>query len=114
MRGLTGDQVTVIAHVVRYHRKATPGENDRNFMQLSRWQRDVVRKLSASLRVADALDRGRRGAVRDVAVDAGKKRFRFNLRLRDEADLEREAVARKTKYFARVFDRPVDFDIVTR
>jgi len=114
LRGLTGDQVTVIANVVRYHRKATPEESDRNFMQLSRWQRDVVRKLAAILRVADALDRGRRGAVRDVAIDAGKKRFRFNLRLRDEADVEREAVAKKTKYFARVFDRPVDFDIVTR
>jgi len=114
LRGLTADQVAVIANVVRYHRKGTPDETDRNFAQLSRPQRDVVMKLAAILRVADALDRGRRGAVRDIAVDAGKKRFRFRLRLRDRADVEREAVARKTKYFARVFDRPVDFEIAAR
>ena len=36
LRGFTGDQVTVIANVVSYHRKTKPEDDDRNFTQLSR------------------------------------------------------------------------------
>jgi exopolyphosphatase/guanosine-5'-triphosphate,3'-diphosphate pyrophosphatase len=46
----------VIANIARYHRKAHPSPKHLPFSQLSPVQQDVVRKLSAILRVADALD----------------------------------------------------------
>jgi hypothetical protein len=69
-----------------------------------------VRKLTAILRIADALDRGRRRAVRDVGVFAGGKRVRFQVRLRGDADVEVAAAAKRAKFFGKVFETHVDFE----
>jgi exopolyphosphatase / guanosine-5'-triphosphate,3'-diphosphate pyrophosphatase len=110
LRGFTTDQVAVMANVARYYRKAPPNDDDENFKQLSEAQKDVVRKLVAILRIADALDRGRRRAVRDVHVEAAEKRVRFHVRLRGEGDVEVAAATRRAKYFGKVFARDVDFE----
>ena len=64
LRGFTSDQVSVVANVARYYRKATPSEDHENFAPLSASQKEIVRKLAAILRIADALDRGRGPAGR--------------------------------------------------
>jgi exopolyphosphatase/guanosine-5'-triphosphate,3'-diphosphate pyrophosphatase len=110
LRGFTTDQVAVVANVARYYRKATPADTDEGFASLSEGQRDVVRKLSAILRVADALDRGRRGTVRDVGVDVSEKEVTFRPRLRGDADVELEAAGKRVRYFGKVFERHVDFE----
>ncbi|HEU4345479.1 MAG TPA: Ppx/GppA phosphatase family protein [Candidatus Binatia bacterium] len=46
----------LVANVARYHRKAHPSQKHLAFSQLSPNNQEVVRKLSALLRVADALD----------------------------------------------------------
>lgn len=114
LRGFTGDQVAVIANVARYYRKAAPEPDHQNFEQLSRSQQGVVEKLAAILRVAGALDRGRRGAVRDVGVEVDDKQVMFRVRPRDQADVEMEAAVRRGKYFAKVFERRVNFEVVAR
>ncbi|HYH07794.1 MAG TPA: Ppx/GppA phosphatase family protein [Thermoanaerobaculia bacterium] len=103
LRGFTTDQVAVVANVARYYRKATPSDEHENFAQLSDWQKDVVKKLTAILRIADALDRGRRRAVRDVGVERDDGKVRFELRLRGEAEVELTAAERRAHYFGRVF-----------
>ena len=110
LRGFTGDQVAIVANVARYYRKAPPKDDDENFRQLSATQQDVVRKLVAVLRIADALDRGRRRAVRDVHVQTGESGVRFHVRLRGEGDVEVEAAMRRAKYFGKVFATNVDFE----
>ncbi|HEV8661116.1 MAG TPA: Ppx/GppA phosphatase family protein [Thermoanaerobaculia bacterium] len=108
LRGFTGDQVAVIANVARYYRKALPAVDHDNFAQLSPAQRETVCKLAAILRVADALDRRRHGAVRDVAVDAGENVVSFRLRLRADGRVEIDAAQKRAKYFAKVFGRAVE------
>ncbi len=110
LRGFTGDQVAIVANVARYYRKSPPKEDDANFAQLSEAQRDIVRKLVAILRIADALDRGRRRAVRDVVVDGGNGIARFHVRLRGDAEVELAAAAKRAKYFGKVFETDVDFE----
>jgi exopolyphosphatase/guanosine-5'-triphosphate,3'-diphosphate pyrophosphatase len=110
LRGFTTDQVAVVANVARYYRKATPSLEHDNFAQLSEAQRDVVTKLAAILRVADALDRGRRRAVRDVGVEITKEEVTFRPRLRGDADVELETAVRRAKYFGKVFDCHVDIE----
>jgi len=56
----------LVANIARYHRKAHPTPKHLPFGQLSPVQQDVVRKLSAILRVADALDYGRQCKVTGV------------------------------------------------
>jgi exopolyphosphatase/guanosine-5'-triphosphate,3'-diphosphate pyrophosphatase len=110
LRGFTTDQVAIVANVARYYRKATPSEEHENFAQLSPARQEVVRKLAAILRIADALDRGRRRAVRDVAVDATGGTVRFRLRLRGDADVELASAIKRAKYFGKVFETDVDFE----
>jgi exopolyphosphatase / guanosine-5'-triphosphate,3'-diphosphate pyrophosphatase len=114
LRGYTGDQVSVIANVARYYRKAVPSDEHAGFAELSPNQRSVVEKLTAILRIADALDRGRRGAIRDVSVKNGKDVVRFRLRQRTAAGVEVEAAKRRAKYFGKVFGRKVAFEMAAR
>jgi len=109
LRGFTADQVAVIANVARYYRKSEPEDDHPWFTQLTARQQEIVRKLVAILRIADALDRGRRGAIRDIAVDAGRKSVLVTVRERADAAVEIDAAARKAKYFRRIFDRRVEF-----
>jgi exopolyphosphatase/guanosine-5'-triphosphate,3'-diphosphate pyrophosphatase len=46
----------LVANIARYHRKAHPSPKHLGFSQLAPANQDAVRKLSALLRVADALD----------------------------------------------------------
>ena len=57
--GLNGDEIEIVAHVARYHRRSGPKPSHLEYMSLPRESRVVVNKLSAILRVADALARGR-------------------------------------------------------
>jgi exopolyphosphatase/guanosine-5'-triphosphate,3'-diphosphate pyrophosphatase len=110
LRGFTGDQVAVVANVARYYRKAAPSDDHENFAALSAVQKEQVRKLSAILRMADALDRGRRRAVRDVHVQAGEGNVLFQVRLRGDADVELAAATKRAKYFGKVFETNVDIE----
>ena len=60
------EDIDLIANVVRYHRKAHPSPKHLSFSLLSPNNQDVVRKLSAILRVADALDYKREQNIREV------------------------------------------------
>lgn len=59
--GVSEAELRVIAAVARYHRKAAPRESHMEYMQLSAEEKVSVLKLSAILRVADALDCTRQG-----------------------------------------------------
>ena len=64
----------LVANIARYHRKAHPSPKHLGFSQLAPANQDAVRKLSALLRVADALDFRREQRVESVscAVDKHK------------------------------------------
>ena len=51
------EEKLIIANIARYHRKALPSNKHHNFKILSPNQKYLIIKLSAILRLADALDR---------------------------------------------------------
>jgi exopolyphosphatase/guanosine-5'-triphosphate,3'-diphosphate pyrophosphatase len=108
LRGFTDDQVALIANVARYHRKATPGEKHESFRELAPRQRKTVERASAILRLADALDRGRKQAVRDVGVESDGERVLFRARPRADSSVEIAAAEKPARYFARVFERATE------
>jgi exopolyphosphatase / guanosine-5'-triphosphate,3'-diphosphate pyrophosphatase len=101
--GLSRVDLTIIANVVRYHRKAPPASTHVNFIALPREDRIVVMKLAAIIRVADALDRGHDQRVRDAVFE--RREERFVIRATDAADLslERLSLAEKGDMFEDVF-----------
>ena len=56
----------IVGLTARYHRKATPSVKHQHFSALAAEHREIVRRLSAILRLADALDSGHRGLVRGI------------------------------------------------
>jgi exopolyphosphatase / guanosine-5'-triphosphate,3'-diphosphate pyrophosphatase len=56
-------EIDIIANIARYHRKSPPKKKHQNLQNLSKEQRTLVSQLSAILRLAVALDRGRVGAI---------------------------------------------------
>lgn len=109
LRGFTNDQVMVIANVARYYRKSKPSAADENFQELSPDHRRIVQRLAAILRVAAALDRSRRQAIRDVGVDVGVKVVRFHVRPRLDPSLELDSARKRARYFSELFERKVEF-----
>lgn len=109
LKGLSDDEVAIIANVARYYRKAAPRADDTNLLELAREQRDVAQKLVAILRIADGLDRGHKQAVRDVRIRSSNGTVSFEIRQRTTADLEIETGQKRAKYFSRLFGRPVEF-----
>jgi exopolyphosphatase/guanosine-5'-triphosphate,3'-diphosphate pyrophosphatase len=66
--GVSPEEQNMIAHVARYHRGAEPKGRHREYSQLDTRTRRRIKRLAAILRIADGLDRGHAGAVRQVKV----------------------------------------------
>ena len=111
LRGFTADQVAIVANVARYHRKGAPSEEDGNFSQLSAAQQDVVEKLAAILRLAEALDRSRHTAIRDVSIEIDADSVAFRVRPRRDAGVEMDAAVKKARYFGKVFGRKARLEL---
>jgi exopolyphosphatase / guanosine-5'-triphosphate,3'-diphosphate pyrophosphatase len=104
LRGFTQEQVDVIANLARYHRKAKPSTKHESFADLGEKQQLVVERGTAILRLANALDRGRNHAIRDVEIALDNGSASFTLRTKGDASLELEAGRKNAKHFRKVFD----------
>jgi exopolyphosphatase/guanosine-5'-triphosphate,3'-diphosphate pyrophosphatase len=56
--GLSREEIDIVAHVARYHRRSVPKPSHVDYLSLPRRSRAVVNKLAALLRMSDALARG--------------------------------------------------------
>lgn len=74
MKSFSKLDLELVANIARYHRKAHPSQKHLGFSQLSPVDQDVVRKLSALVRVADALDFRRAARVESVSCTFKKSR----------------------------------------
>ena len=110
LRGFTEEQVILVANVARYHRKSPPADGHPNLEELTPAQRGDVEKLSAILRIAEALDRSHKQSVRDVAVRFNGN-VRFSVRTRSDAVVEVAAATKRAKYFASLFEAKVRIEV---
>jgi exopolyphosphatase/guanosine-5'-triphosphate,3'-diphosphate pyrophosphatase len=101
--GLTEPQQAIVANVARYHRKSMPKPQHEGYQLLSPKERVAVAKLSALLRLADAMDNEHGSKVEDFTVEY--KKPKLTLRLRGEGDLllEKWALVKKAPMFEEVF-----------
>ncbi len=101
--GLNRSDLTVVANVVRYHRRNPPAPSHLNFIALPREDRMLVMKLAAILRVADSLDRSHSGRVHDLSFERSGERFVMRGADRVDLTLERMSLAEKGDMFEDVF-----------
>lgn len=115
MAGFTRREIEIVANVARYHRGPEPKGKHENLASLARADRDLVRALSAVLRVADGLDRTHMQNVRAIRVEraASDPRGRASVRLGIEAPAD-PAVdiwgsQRKSDLFREVFHADLEY-----
>lgn len=109
LRGFSPEEVTAIAAIVRFHRKGTPGKS--SFAQwdsLGADTKDTVIRLTALLRIADALDRSHSSTVQEVAVQHagaqdGSTGVVLGISSTEPVELELWALRRKRGLFEDTF-----------
>jgi exopolyphosphatase/guanosine-5'-triphosphate,3'-diphosphate pyrophosphatase len=104
MMGLAPEAKEIVANVARYHRKGFPELSHPGFRKLDRRGRSAVRKLSAILRLADALDREHLSKVREVQCRIDKGRVTFSARGDGDLALSLWTASRKADLFEEVYE----------
>ncbi len=101
--GLEKPTLNIIALIARYHRGSTSLPDDEDFLSLPRKDRMKVLKLSAILRVADALDRSHSQRISDVSISLRETMLVLEMKKIRDIKLEKQAIAEKSDLFESVF-----------
>jgi exopolyphosphatase/guanosine-5'-triphosphate,3'-diphosphate pyrophosphatase len=88
--GFTENEKEMIANIARYHRKSHPKTKHEGFSKLNADDQEVVRRLSAILRIADGLDRTHSEVVRDIRCRISGRTVHFAIRRSRKSSVELE------------------------
>jgi exopolyphosphatase/guanosine-5'-triphosphate,3'-diphosphate pyrophosphatase len=108
--GLAPRDRELVAIVSRYHRRAGPRRKHPEFAALTPDDQDVVRRLSAILRVADGLDRGHSAAVQTVTAELSGDALALTVEAANhqtDLGLECWGASRKADVMAKLLQRDV-------
>ena len=102
--GLNKDDTNILGNVVRYHRAERPSQAHQEYASLPRSERTIVLKLSALLRIADALDRGHSQHIQDFDIELSRDTVFLRSKGTHDITLERIALEEKADIFEDIFD----------
>jgi exopolyphosphatase/guanosine-5'-triphosphate,3'-diphosphate pyrophosphatase len=109
--GFTPDESAMMAVIARYHRFGIPKPTHAVFQRLGAADRRVALQLAALLRLANGLDRGHLGAVRQLSANLTGDELRLTLRTQGDAALEMWAAGLGSDLFEAQFDVSVTLDV---
>ncbi len=107
--GLSREDMAVISNVARYHRRAMPNKSHPFFTSLDGATRVVVSKLSAILRVANALDADHLQKLREVKVLREADQWVLEVDGAGDLTIERLAALARADLLTEVFGHKVAF-----
>jgi exopolyphosphatase/guanosine-5'-triphosphate,3'-diphosphate pyrophosphatase len=107
--GLSQDEMLLVSNVARYHRRAVPSKAHVPYMALDREARVAVNKLSAILRLANALDADHLQKIKDVHVVPEGDDWGLEVEGAGDLTMERLASLARADYLTEVFGRKVAF-----
>ena len=101
--GLSLKDRTLVALLARYIRRYNPDPNHPHFSDLSREERMTVIKLSAILRVADALDRSHSQRIKDIRMRRERDTFYIDAVGVNDVTVEQFAINSKSDIFQEIY-----------
>ncbi|HEX5731307.1 MAG TPA: Ppx/GppA phosphatase family protein [Blastocatellia bacterium] len=118
MPGFNGNEIAIMAAVVRYHRGSMPKKavdarmrrEHEDFLSVERSHRANVLKLAAILQIADGLDRSHQQLVGDVRCEIKGATVTMHLESDSGAELELWSADRKARWFRGIFRVSVKFE----
>jgi exopolyphosphatase/guanosine-5'-triphosphate,3'-diphosphate pyrophosphatase len=107
LRGMTAEELELIAIIAHYHGKARPRKRDRAYRALAKPQRRMVRWLSAILCVAESLDRSHYQLIRSLTVKRRHNGIVIRAAAKREAQLELWSSRGRLSRLSRLLGEPV-------
>ncbi len=112
--GLSSMDLEIVANVARYHRRAGPQADHPAYASLPRAARLTVNRLSAILRVADALDKSHAQRIQDPRITIEGDELRLEIAGGEDLALERMSLDEKGGLFEEVFGlRPALYEVTS-
>jgi exopolyphosphatase/guanosine-5'-triphosphate,3'-diphosphate pyrophosphatase len=111
LRGFDPNEIETIALVARYHRRATPTREHREYADMGRKRRRVIRTLAAILRLAESLDRSHAQSIAGLALHDRGDDALLQVRTTGDAELELWAAARHAAPFERLLGKPLHVEM---
>jgi exopolyphosphatase/guanosine-5'-triphosphate,3'-diphosphate pyrophosphatase len=110
MLGYTDNEIEIISNIARYHRKSHPKSKHEGYNKLSAKDRELVKKLSGILRVADGLDRGHKSVVKnvDMSVNNDVLEMKLETTTPENPELELWGANRRKELFEESFEYKLD------
>src|SRR5688572_9384338 len=105
--GLSDEETAVVSNVARYHRRGMPQNSHLPYVALDRQDRLVVDKLSALLRVANALDAEHLQKVRDLRLVSRQGSWLIDYDATGDTTMEQMAATARADMLAETFGRQV-------
>lgn len=110
--GLSDADRDIVALVARYHRKSLPSIEHALFGYLSMSDQRRVRRLSAVVRLAVALDASHLGLVTAVTARGDADPIRLTAHASAEAEVERDRLRENAAAFSHLTQLPIRAEIV--
>lgn len=101
--GITEDEKKIIAFIAHYHSKGVPDNDNRDFERLSKQQQVIVAKLSALVRLADAMDRSHRKKVAECDMILKGDELVIGVNSLEDLSLEEWTFLDKSSFFEEVY-----------
>lgn len=112
--GFNDLEISVIANIARYHRKSHPKPGHMEFSSLPVKQQEIVKILSAILRVADSLDRTHSQSVQNIKITIEESAVNLNLKINsDNIDIELWSLEQREALFEEVFQKKIFTEVHT-
>ena len=111
LTGFSEAEKHLIANIARYHRGNIPRDKHHDFIVLSEKDREIVWKLGAILRLAEALDRSYESKVSDLHLTRSKQNMSFEIVGKTNLESELNSFEKKKDMFEQAFSRKVSVKI---
>jgi exopolyphosphatase/guanosine-5'-triphosphate,3'-diphosphate pyrophosphatase len=111
LRGFDPAEVRMLTAIVRWHRRGDPKSTDETMADLSADARERVRRLTALLRIADGLDRGRHQVVSRIHVRCGASLVLVGVDAPGDPELELWGARRKRELFEKTFGHELELTV---
>ena len=101
--GLSKVDNTIVAEIAKYHKGNSVPQDEESFLMLPRTDRMMILKLTAILRIADAMDRGHIQKFSDFSVKLENNSMIIQTKDSKNTVLEKIALSEKSGMFESIF-----------
>lgn len=101
--GLSRNDIKIVAEIAKYHKGSLVPQDDESYQVMPRNDRMTILKLTAILRIADALDRGHIQKFSDFSINVQQNSLLIHAKGTKNTVLEKIALNEKAGMFEEVF-----------